>query len=211
MIGALAIKNRRKQLGLTGSGNERGPPPVPSPLANRVYMCYFVAACCIVISVVIAIPAVISDSSLFYYAGVAGGVGLIFFLVTCFLSSPEPSDIHQEVRVEPATSSKPPTLPCSPAPSSCSGKVYPKSISRSAHSRFTRGDSTETTISAQRPGFSRDQSLDIVSISNVISHNDSATSTQPAVRETLIEIPTVNSKSSNISDVAETSIIRNER
>lgn len=209
MIGALAIKNRRKQLGLTGRGDEQGPPLVPSPLANRVHMCYFVAACCIVISVVIAIPAVVSDSSLFFYAGIAGGVGLIFFIVTCFLSSPESStsDHHQEVKVEPVTSTKAPTnLPCSPAPSSCSGRVYPKSIPKSAHSRgLNRGESTDTTISAQRPGFSRDQSLDIVSISNVVSHNDSATSTPPVVRETLIEMPTVYSKTS--SDIAEASIM----
>lgn len=212
MIGALAIKNRRKQLGLTGSVDQHGPPPIPSPLANRVHMCYFVAACCMVISVVIAIPAVVSDSSLFFYAGISGGVGLIFFLVTCFLSSPEPSsDCHQEVKVEPANSSKPPTLPCSPAPSSCSGRVYPKSIPRSAHSRFTRGESTDTTISSQRPGFSRDQSLDVASISNVVSHYDSSTSTPQVARETLIEMPMVNLKSSNIGDVAETSIREDEK
>lgn len=210
MIGALAIKNRRKQLGIiTGANDGQGPPPVPSPLANRVHMCYFVAFCCIIICIVISIPAIVSDSSLFYYAGVAGGVGFTLFLVTCFLSPPESqSSDHQTVKVEPV--SKPSALPCSPAPSSCSGRVYPRTISRSA--RLNRGESTDTAVTTySRAAFSRDQSLDIVSVSNIVGHDSTVQASTPAVnRETSIEMPPVDLKSGNwtdSNDVAETSII----
>ena len=132
MIGALAIKNRRKKLGLNQE-DEQGPAPVPSPLANRVHMCYFVAACCIVISIVISIPAIVSDSSLFYYVGLSGGIGIIFFLVTCFLSPPSESSRSREEQVPPPDQSKVDSvivskpkslLPSSPSPSA--GKVPSK-------------------------------------------------------------------------------------
>jgi hypothetical protein len=83
MIGALAIKNRRKKLGV--SEEPVGPPP-RSIYFQRCHLLYVISGCSLIVGLVLLIPGFFGDSPFFIYAASSLGVALICFLLACIFT-----------------------------------------------------------------------------------------------------------------------------
>ena len=94
MIGALAIKNRRKKQGLPEGPT--GPPP-QSIYFQRCHLLYVIAVCGFIVGLVLLIPGCLGDKPFFIYAGSSLGISVVCFLLACLLT-PLASDDEEEAR-----------------------------------------------------------------------------------------------------------------
>ena len=113
MIGALAIKNRRKkQLGL--SDGPPGPPP-KSIYFQRCHFLYVIAGCSFIIGLVLLIPGCFGDAPFLIYAGSSLGISVVCFLFACLLTPMSSDDEDDEGGNNnnklPASSSECPVTP----------------------------------------------------------------------------------------------------
>lgn len=99
MIGALAIKNRRKKLGV--SEEPLGPPP-RNIYFQRCHLLYVIAGCSFIVGLVLLIPGFFGDSPFFIYASSSLGLSIVCFLIAC-LMTPLSDDLESTATVNANT------------------------------------------------------------------------------------------------------------
>src|SRR4051812_30965077 len=100
MIGALAIKNRRKKMASTGGQNsvDVGPTTLAyNPFKTRGNLLLVTSGVCLLIGLIILIPAFLGNSLFFIYSASFFGAGLVIFMLACLWQS---CDTSRERTVE---------------------------------------------------------------------------------------------------------------
>lgn len=89
MIGALAIKNRRKKQQLAAGKGDIALQPVEiqDNFRTKCHFLYISAGVCSLIAIIILIPAFFGNGMFYVYSASFFGAGLLLFVLACFLHS----------------------------------------------------------------------------------------------------------------------------
>jgi len=99
MIGALAIKNRRKkELQRLGSQGQELT-PARNVFTERCHLLFVAGGVFFIVGLIIMIPAFFGDTNFFIYSGSSFGIGIVIFLLACLLSPSEDREDDEEQRV----------------------------------------------------------------------------------------------------------------
>lgn len=89
MIGALAIKNRRRKL--TNTENVYNPPQ-PSVLTERCNILFVASGVFIIVSIIVLLPVFFGDTNFLFYSGSFFAIGLVIFILACLCNPGDGKD-----------------------------------------------------------------------------------------------------------------------
>lgn len=111
MIGALAIKNRRKKLaGGQNLASQNSTEREVISFTSRCHFLYISSGVCLLIGVIVLIPGLFGNETFFIYSGSFAGAGLILFLLACLLHSDAPRGLPGNIPTPPGQPGMPGNL-----------------------------------------------------------------------------------------------------